>query len=232
MKGHVSITLAFVAIATLISLYLGCTTAPNPSNTNTVALASPEPTPDKAAIEAEVSRIENEWPRIIKERDAAGVKRIEADDVILVYPNGTVGSKEQDIKDTEAGNMTYDAWEISDLKVNVLDSDAAVATLLITVKNGKYKTEGSAPQDVSGRFRAVDTFVRRNGQWQIAASAVTKLSPEAEKALATTTKPGASPSPTSKPSPSVRPSPARKASPATRSTPAVKASPKAAASPN
>ncbi len=36
--------------------------------------------------------------------------------------------------------MTFDAWDISEMKVNVIDSDTAVATFLITVTNGKIKS--------------------------------------------------------------------------------------------
>jgi len=37
-----------------------------------------EPPPDRAAIEAELTKIENDWPRIIKEHDAAAVRKMEA----------------------------------------------------------------------------------------------------------------------------------------------------------
>jgi hypothetical protein len=221
MKGHVSITLVFVAIGTLVSLYLGCTTPQN-TNTNTVALASPEPTPDKAAIEAELTRIENDWPRIIKERDSSAVKKVEADDIMLIYPDGAAGNKEQDIKDIEAGNLTADSWELADIVVRVIDNDAAVVTLRTTVKNGKYKMPDGKTQDVSGQFRSMDTFARRNGQWQLVASATV---PVRNPTPTTAASPGA------KPSPSVKPSPAAKASPAMRTTPAAKPPTKPAASP-
>lgn len=220
MRGHVSITLVFVAIGSLVSLYLGCTTPQN-TNTNTVALASPEPTPDKAAIEAELTRIENDWPRIIKERDSAAVKKIEADDILLVYPDGAAGNKDQDIKDIEAGNLSAESWELADIVVRVIDNDAAVVTLRTTVKAGKYKMPDGKTQDVSGQYRSMDTFARRNGQWQLVASATVPVrNPTA----------ASSPSPGAKPSPSVKPSPAAKSSPAVKTTPATKA-PKPAASP-
>jgi hypothetical protein len=166
-------------------------------------MATPEPTPDKAAIVAEITRIEKDWPRILKERDGSAVRRIEADDIFLISFNGTVGSKEQDVKDIEAGNMTFDSWDISELSVKVLDPDAAVATLLMTVKNGKYKLEDGRAEDISGYYRALDTFARRNGQWQTVASMVVKLTPEAVAALTPNAKatPQASATPMMKPSP-------------------------------
>src|SRR5437016_548513 len=98
MKKHVWMTLVFIALGALASFYFGCASQQNNTNTSSVAIASPEPTPDKTAIEAELTRIENDWPRILTEHDAAAVRRVEADDIILVYPDGTQGSKEQDVK--------------------------------------------------------------------------------------------------------------------------------------
>jgi len=191
----------------------GCSTSQNSNgNMNMGVAATPQPTPDKAAIEAELTKIENDWPRILKEHDAAAVRRIEADDIFLVYPDGSLGSKEQDVKDIESGSITADSWVVSDLTVNVLDNDSAVVRLRTTVNSGVYKTADGKTQDVSGQFRSVDTFARRNGQWQLVGSATVKI-------LAP---PPAPANPTPKASPSAKPSPAVKASPVAKPSPAVK----------
>jgi ketosteroid isomerase-like protein len=202
-------------IATLLAIgAVSCTQSDNANTTTTTAVtATPVPTPDTNAIVAEITKLENDWPRIIRERDAAALRRLEADDIILIYFNGTRGTKEIDLKDIEAGNLTFDSWDISELQVKPLDNAAAVATLLITVKNGKYKIAENRSQDISGRYRALDTFARRNGQWQVVASSLVKLSPEAERELAA----AASPSP--KASPAATASPTKKASPAPRASP-------------
>src|SRR5437588_1525502 len=117
MKKHVSTTLVFIAAGALTIFYFGCANPQNNANTNTVAMASPEPTPNKTAIEAELTRIENDWPRILKEHDAAAVRRVEADDIILIYPDGSQGSKERDVNDIESGPLTADACELMDADV-------------------------------------------------------------------------------------------------------------------
>ena len=95
MRKHFAVTLFSLLIATVAAVYFGCASPQNSnSNTNTVAVPSAVPTPDKAAIEAELTRIENDWPRIVKERDAAAVRKLEADDIMLVYQYGADGSKE------------------------------------------------------------------------------------------------------------------------------------------
>lgn len=212
ISGLMKFSLALAALA----LTFGCSTSPNTNtgaaNTN---MATPEPTPDKAAIVAEITRIENDWPRILKERDAATVRRIEADDILLLSYTGMLGSKEQDIKDIEAGNLTFDSWEISDLSVKVIDNDAAVASLLMTIKNAKYKLDASRVENISGHYRALDTFARRNGQWQVVASAVVKLTSDAEQALKATATPtpATSGTPMTKSSPAAKPSATRRPPP-------------------
>ena len=70
MKKYLSVAVLSVATALLAFSQFGCA-SPQNTNTNTVSMATPEPTPDKAAIETELTKIENDWPRIIKEHDAA-----------------------------------------------------------------------------------------------------------------------------------------------------------------
>ena len=183
----------------------GCSQA-NSGNVNTAsqAVATPEPTPDKDAIVAEITRMENDWPRIMKEKDAATVRRIEADDIILLSFTGMLSSKEQDVKDAEAGNMTFESWDVSEISVKVIDNNAAVASVLMTLTKAKFKIDESHSEDISGHYRALDTFARRNGQWQVVASSVVKLNRDAEQALVAT----ATPSPAASSTPIIRSSPA------------------------
>jgi ketosteroid isomerase-like protein len=210
--------LALLFITILVAaLATACTQTQNAnSGMATQPASTPEPTPDKAAIVAEITRMENDWPRILREKDGAAVRRTEADDVILLAYTGELGSKEQDIKDIEAGNLTFDSWDISEVNVKVIDNDAAVASLLMTIGHGKFKIDESHSEDISGHYRALDTFARRNGQWQVVASSIVKLSKEAEQALAANAmpSPASSPTPMTKSSPRAKPSAPRRPSPA------------------
>ena len=223
MRKYFAVTLFSLLIATVAAVYFGCATPQN-SNSNANALAAPsaEPTPDKAAIEAELTRIENDWPRIHKERDAATIRKLEADDIILVYPDGVVGSKDQDVKDIGSGSISEETQEISDITVNVLDNDSAVVRVRTTVKGGTYKTSAGQTQNTSGQFLSVDTFERRNGQWQLVASASVPIRNPARSAMQ---------SPSPKPSASAKPSPSPKSSPAAKTSPAMKVTPARVASP-
>lgn len=171
-----------------------------------------EPVVDRAAIETEVLRLEREWYDASKNHNVDTVKRIVADDVVMTYPDGTTGTKADEVKAVETGAITFEAWELIETKLNVLDNDAAVLTGRSLLKNAKYKGPDGKAFDVSGQYRFTDVFARRNGNWQVVASQAMKIE----------NPPVPSPSPSPKASPAGVPSPpAPKASPsaATKTTP-------------
>src|SRR5260221_12928802 len=105
----------------------------------------------------------------------------------------------------EAASLSADSWEIADLKVNVIDSDSAVVSGRSIVKGGKYKMPDGKTQDISGEYRWIDTYARRNGEWKLVSGASTPVmkAPDAK----------ATPPPSPGASPSMKASPATKASP-------------------
>jgi ketosteroid isomerase-like protein len=160
----------FALISIIAISFSGCTNRQS-SNGNSSGVASAEATPDRAAIEAQLKAMEYDWPRILKERDGVAVRKLEADDIIILSPDGSDGTKEGDIRDIESGQMSEDPQEISDVTVNVLNNDAAVVRSRTTVKGDNHVLSDGKCQTVVHQFRSIDTFVRRNGQWQIVASA-------------------------------------------------------------
>ncbi len=212
--------LALTALASTVLFLSSCqpttetTNVPSANDTSSAAV-------DRPAIEAELLRIENDWPRVMKEKDGAAVRRVYADDAILIYPDGSLGNREQDAKDTEQGMVNADSVEIADLKVNVLDKDSAVVSGRTIVKNGKLNPPGAKQIDISGEYRFVDTFAKRNGEWKLVAGISTKI-----QNMVPTASPGASPA--AKASPATAASPAAKMSPMSptmKSSPTMKAAP-------
>jgi ketosteroid isomerase-like protein len=203
------LSVRMVLLAGVLALaQFGCASPPNPPSTN-ANMATPEATPDPAAIERELLRIENDWPRVIKERDGQAVRRVDADDVHLLSWDGSITTKEEDAKFIESGAFTLDSMQMNELKVKVLDKAAAVVTGLMVITNGKIKAPNQTV-DVSGQYRFVDTFARQNNEWKLVASSSVKVA-----------NPVALPSPTPKESPSaaIKPTPGVKPSPANRATP-------------
>jgi ketosteroid isomerase-like protein len=119
--------------------------------------------------EETIMQLEKEWTEAGKRRDTAWMEDNYAEEYTWTSPTGKLNDKKADI--AEAKDVTFDSFEISDVKVRVL-ADTAVATGLSTIK-GKLKQ-----QDISGKYRWTDTFVKREGRWIIFAS---QSSPVGEK---------------------------------------------------
>lgn len=163
--------LASLLLSLVVVFQPACQQAAAPTNRSAPeAATTATPAVDTAAIEKELLRIENDWPRVLREKDVAAVRRVEADDAIIIYPDGNVGDKAQDVKDFESGALTADSWEVLDLKTKVLSADAAIVSGRSVVKNGKYKMADGKSIDISGEYRFIDTFAKRNGQWQLVAA--------------------------------------------------------------
>jgi ketosteroid isomerase-like protein len=208
------------AAVLLCSLILVAACQPAGVETNRSAVATPTPeVVNTAAIETELLRIENDWPRVIREKDVAAAGRVMADDVVLIYPDGTVGNKEQDLKDIGAGALTAESIEMADLAVHVLDNDAAYVVGRTILTKARFQPNTGAAFDVSGQYRFIDTFAKRNGEWKLVAGANVPVRnpPAASPSPSISASPAGSPAT----SPGRKPSPAATRSPATSPTPAA-----------
>src|SRR4051812_41024367 len=112
MRNSVSATILSVFVLAALAAFSACSNQSNSNGKANVGVNA-EPSPDKAAIEAQLKALEYDWPRILKERDGAAVRNMEADDIMILSPDGSDGTKEGDIKDIEAGQMSEDQQEIS-----------------------------------------------------------------------------------------------------------------------
>jgi ketosteroid isomerase-like protein len=176
-KNVLSAALLACVLATVLGL-AGCQRAGAPTNfVDRGAAAAPTPERfDRAAIEAELIKMERDWAGAAKNKDADTVRRVLADDVVITYPDGQVGTKADEVRTIETGAVTADAWELLDPKVTVLNADSAFITGRGIIRNGKYKDPNSKRSiDISGEYRFLDVYARRNGKWQAIASQTTPI---------------------------------------------------------
>lgn len=180
MYRNVLSTAPAVVVAFVVLCLAGCQPAApdtnreatTPANTN----ASAKETVDPAAIEAELVKLEQEWASASKNHDADAVRRVVADDAVITYPDGAMGTKADEVQSVEAAAITADSWELLDPKVTVLNADSAFITGRSIIKNGKYKDPNTKKQiDISGEYRFLDVYARRNGKWQAVASQTTAI---------------------------------------------------------
>lgn len=170
---------ALVLFAILLAVVLsGCQPAASETNRNApVTAATPaKERVDSAAIEAEILKLEREWMDAPKTKNGEAVRRVVADDAVLVYPDGTVATKADEVRTIEAGDVTSDSFEMLESKVTVIDADAALLSGRSSIKNGKYKDPNTKKTiDISGEYRFLEVYAKRDGRWQVIASQATKI---------------------------------------------------------
>jgi ketosteroid isomerase-like protein len=114
--------------------------------------------------EKAVFQLDVEYQYAIKTHDVATIKRIHADDMILVLGNGTVRTGAELEENARKRSRTYEQQDVIEgtRKVRVW-GDTAVVTALLWLKG---KGPDGAPFDY--RLWFSDTYVRLDGRWRYA----------------------------------------------------------------
>ena len=173
------IALALLAVA-VVAVMNGCQPALDTNRNQAIATSSPAKEAfDPAAIEAELIKIEREWAEAAKTHNTEGVKRFLAENAVIVYPDGSTATKADEVRTIESGAITADSFEMLDPKVTVIDADSAFISGRSVIKNGKYAVPNQKrPIDISGEYRFLDVYAKRDGKWQVVASQATKILPQ------------------------------------------------------
>jgi len=173
MKRSV-LALFVTAVAVVLT---GCQPALDTNRNAALATASPQKAAfDPAAIEAEVIKLERQWADANKTHNADAVRQLVADDAVIVYPDGSVATKADEVRTIESGSITADAFEMVDPKVTVVNADSAFIAGKSVIRNGKYKDANTKKAiDISGEYRFLDVYARRDGKWQAVASQATRI---------------------------------------------------------
>ena len=125
-----------------------------------------------ASAEAELKKIEQDWLDAYIKSDAAFIKGVEADDYSVTEPDGTVTTKADDVKSVTEKKFVLKTATMSDFKCRMLGDNAAVVTAMLKL------TGTDSGDEISGDFRAIDVFEKKDGKWQSVASQLTKVAKE------------------------------------------------------
>jgi hypothetical protein len=115
---------------------------------------------DRAEAQRYITESEKQWAESVASGNTADVERIIADDFLGVDTHGRLYDKPQMVSDTRKGPETFASNELNEVKVRFY-GDTAVAQGSETWQ--KYNGE-------RGRFVWTDTWLWRNGRWQIVAA--------------------------------------------------------------
>jgi ketosteroid isomerase-like protein len=133
-----------------------------------LSLAAGQKASKTSSLEDQIKKNEQDWAQAVVKQGAASLDQFEADEIMTTDPTGRVTNKTEDKTDLSSGHYKIQSEELSDLKVLVYGS-TAVAVATHTMR-GTYKGP-----DLSGKYRFTDTWVKRDGKWQVVASQYTKV---------------------------------------------------------
>jgi ketosteroid isomerase-like protein len=134
------------------------------SLSNSLAQQAQQSIPTKH--EEEVRQLERQWLDAYEQKNSEAMDRIVANDFIITFPNGAMQTKPQLLAMIKAppkpGQPTM-RFRTEDVR-----SRAYGDTVILTGRVvSEYERDGKPVKEQS---RYTDTYVRRNGQWQVVAS--------------------------------------------------------------
>ena len=123
---------------------------------------------DHSQNEQALMKIQREWAEARVKGDSSYTRRIEADDCTIVWPDGSIVNKRQDLQ-TMIGDVVFTEFKIDDLQVRLYGDTG------IVVGEGMIKAHKGNQDLVDGKFVWADTFVKQGGQWKVVASQITPV---------------------------------------------------------
>src|SRR2546428_5303109 len=87
--------------------------------------AQAKPKNDQEAEQA-ITKFEQEWADAYVKADTAALGRIEAEDYVLIDPEGKLLSKADDMRDVKSGDFKVETFKVDNLKVRFYGKTAVV----------------------------------------------------------------------------------------------------------
>lgn len=115
---------------------------------------------DQQETERYILESERQWAESVATGDTSAIQRILADDFMGVDPKGGLYNKQQMITDTRNATKYFVSNRLNDVKVRFYGNTA--------VAQGSETWEKRSGE--RGRFVWTDTWLQRNGRWQIVAA--------------------------------------------------------------
>ena len=121
---------------------------------------------------AALLQLEREWNEALKTHDAGWLeKNLAADLTDISSGNGALHSKAEDIAMMRMDKTVYELLELSDLQTRV-EGNAGIVT---GINHLQGRDEQGQPFDV--RLAFTDTYIKREGRWQVWATQHTRVKP-------------------------------------------------------
>ena len=123
---------------------------------------------DHSQDEQALMKIQHEWAEARVKGDSSYTRSIESDDCTIVWPDGSIVNKRQDLQ-TMIGDVVFTEFKIDDLQVRLYGNVG------IVIGEGIIKAHKGKQDLLDGKFVWTDTFVKQGGQWKVVASQITPV---------------------------------------------------------
>lgn len=117
-------------------------------------------------FEQEVRQLERAWLDAYEQLNVEAMQRIVADDFMITFPDGSMQSKAQiveSLKRARAAARPMPKFHTEDVRARVYGETVILTGRVVT----EYQRGGETVKDES---RYTDTYVKRQGRWQVVAS--------------------------------------------------------------
>ena len=123
---------------------------------------------DHSQDEQALMKIQHEWAEARVKGDSSYMRRLEADNCTIVWPDGRIVDKREDLQ-TMTGDIVFSKFKIHNLQVRLYgDTGIVVGEGIVKAREGKQNLLG-------GKFVWTDTFVNEGSQWKVVASQITPV---------------------------------------------------------
>lgn len=128
-------------------------------------------TPEMSADELILLRMEREWNEALQKRDIAWFEQNLAGDMTAISSGGERTTKAEEVEGVKSDKTAYTSLELSFLKARV-EGNAGIVTGMNHIR---AKDSQGQPMDLMLAF--TDTYIKRDGRWQVWASQHTRIKP-------------------------------------------------------
>jgi len=123
---------------------------------------------ERSEDEQALKKIQHEWAEARIKGDSSYTRRIEAEDCTIVWPDGRIVNKREDLQ-TMTGDVVFSEFKIQNLQVRLYGDTG------IVIGEGMIKARKAKQDLFGGKFVWTDTFVKQDGQWKVVASQITSV---------------------------------------------------------
>jgi uncharacterized protein (TIGR02246 family) len=125
----------------------------------------------------EVRKLERAWLDAYEKNDAKAMNEIVADDFTITFPDGSIQTKKQilfSLNQPRNANFPSYKFYTEEVEARVYGDTVVLIGRVVT----EWQKDGKTMREQN---RYTDTYVKRNGRWQVVASHLSNVKAAAEK---------------------------------------------------